>query len=146
MLPEYRHRVYPTDCDMLGHVNHATMITILEQSRWTLVEGYIDLRNPRDRDVVSVVRHVDIDYRAQALPGDELVVRTGLLSVGRTSYLVRQQVTKAGSGEVVADADIVLVCIGRDNRPVAVPEEWRSIWAQWPEDDREECRPPQGAR
>lgn len=24
--------VYPTDCDMLGHVNHATLITFLEHA------------------------------------------------------------------------------------------------------------------
>ena len=32
------YHVYPTDCDVFGHVNHATMITLLEHARWALLE------------------------------------------------------------------------------------------------------------
>ena len=48
--------VYPTDCDMLGHVNHATMSTFLEHARWALVEPHIAARDFL-RGVWSVVRH-----------------------------------------------------------------------------------------
>ena len=32
-LPEVVFHVYPADCDMLGHVNHATMLAFLERAR-----------------------------------------------------------------------------------------------------------------
>ncbi|HEU4631486.1 MAG TPA: thioesterase family protein, partial [Gemmatimonadaceae bacterium] len=67
--------VYPTDCDMLGHVNHATMITFLEHARWAMLEPHMTVRDWMREGVWSVVRHVDIGYTAQALPGDDLVVR-----------------------------------------------------------------------
>ena len=37
-LPEVVFHVYPADCDMLGHVNHATMLGFLERARWELLE------------------------------------------------------------------------------------------------------------
>ena len=37
-LPEVVFHVYPADCDMLGHVNHATMLAFLERARWELFE------------------------------------------------------------------------------------------------------------
>src|SRR5262249_38837920 len=89
-LPEVTFHIYPTDCDMLGHLNHATMLNFLERARWALLEPQIDIRNWAKQPVFSVVRHVDIDYRAQSLPGEDLRIRSGLLDVRRTSYIIKQ--------------------------------------------------------
>jgi YbgC/YbaW family acyl-CoA thioester hydrolase len=129
--------VYPTDCDMLGHVNHATMITFLEHARWALVEPAMPARDFLRGGVWSVVRHVDIGYHAQSTPGEDLVIRSGLLSVGRTSFVIRQDVRKLGAGDanvLVADAKITFVCVGTEGRPVSVPDEWRRIFPQWTEE------------
>lgn len=139
-LPEVIFHVYPADCDMLGHVNHATMLGFLERARWELLERE-EVGGVRDFATVpiySVVRHVDIDYFAQSLPGDDLVIRSGLLAVKNTSYIVKQGVWKKGSGVLVAQASIVFVAIDRSGRPVRVPEEWRSLLPHWPEDDADE--------
>src|SRR3954447_24913475 len=96
-LPEVRFHIYPTDCDMLGHLNHATMLNFLERARWALLEPQLDIRNWAQQAVYSVVRHVDIGYLAQSLPGEDLVIRSGLLQIGRTSYVVKQEVRKLGS-------------------------------------------------
>lgn len=132
-LPEVVFHIYPTDCDMLGHLNHATMLNFLERARWALLEPQIDIRHWAKQPVFSVVRHVDIGYLAQSLPGEDLVVRSGLLAIRNTSYIVRQDVKKVGSGTTVAEANIVFVTIGQDGRPVKVPEQWRSMLPQWPE-------------
>lgn len=125
--------VYPTDCDMLGHVNHATMITMLEHARWAMLEPHVTARDFMSGEIWTVVRHVDIGYESQAVPGDDLEIRSGLLSVGRTSYRMRQEVRQRQSGRLVARAEIVFVCIGRDGRPVPVPDSWRTIIPHWPE-------------
>ena len=132
MPHEITYHVHPTDCDMLGHVNHATMITLLERARWELLEPHLSAKEFLARDAWSVVRHVDISYHQPAEPGDDLVVRSGLLSVGRTSYVVRQEVAKAGAPGLVAEAVITFVAIGRDGRPVPVPEQWRALFPHWP--------------
>lgn len=137
-LPELRIHVYPTDCDMLGHVNHATMITFLEHARWALIEPHMAARDFMRADVWSVVRHVDISYHAQSLPGEDLVIRSGLTKVGRTSFTIRQDVRKgSASGQLAADATIAFVCIGRDGRPVPVPAEWSAMFPRWPDGEGE---------
>ena len=125
--------IYPTDCDMLGHVNHATMLGFLERARWALLErqGVTDFAN---LPVYSVVRHVDIGYFAQSLPGEDLAVRSGLLAVKNTSFIVKQDVRKVGDGTLVAEASIVYVTIDRSGKAVRVPDEWRTLFSHWPED------------
>ena len=132
-LPEVKFHIYPTDCDMLGHLNHATMLSFLERARWALLEPQIDLRNWTKQPAYSVVRHVDIGYLAQSLPGEDLVIRSGLLAVKNTSYSVRQEVWKVGEKVQVAEANIVFVAVGQDGRPVRVPDSWRELLPHWPE-------------
>lgn len=133
-LPEIVFHIYPTDCDMLGHLNHATMLNFLERARWALLEPEVDVQNWNQQPVFSVVRHVQIDYFAQSLPGEDLRIRSGLVEVGNTSYVVRQDVRKVGSDLKVAEAMIVFVAIGRDGKAVKVPEGWRDMLPRWPED------------
>jgi YbgC/YbaW family acyl-CoA thioester hydrolase len=134
-LPEVQFHIYPTDCDMLGHLNHATMLSFLERARWALLEPQIDLKNWTRQPVFSVVRHVDIGYFAQSLPGEDLVVRSGLLAVKNTSYIVRQDVRKTGTREKVAEANIVFVAIDQSGKAVRVPDGWRDRLPHWPEHD-----------
>jgi len=134
-LPEVTFHIYPTDCDMLGHLNHATMLNFLERARWALLEPQINVRDWAKQPVFSVVRHVDIGYLAQSLPGEDLVIRSGLLAIRRTSYIVRQDVRKVATREKVAEANIVFVAVGQDGKPVRVPDSWRDMLPHWPEPD-----------
>ena len=147
MAHEIAIHVYPTDCDMLGHVNHATMITFLEHARWALLERELVHGGPaatgaagrppnvweafRSMGIFTVVRHVDISYHAQVLPGDDIVIRSGLVSVGRTSFVVRQDVVQTRTGTRAAEANIAFVCVGTDGRPVPVPDAWRDVFPRW---------------
>jgi YbgC/YbaW family acyl-CoA thioester hydrolase len=142
VLPEVVFHIYPADCDMLGHVNHATMLAFLERARWELLERQ-DVGGVHDFASVpvwSVVRHVDIDYFAQSLPGDDLAIRSGLLAVKNTSYIVKQDVRKKGSNVLVAVASIVFVAIDRSGKPVRVPEEWRTLLPHRPEEGDSRAR------
>lgn len=134
-LPEVVFHIYPTDCDMLGHLNHATMLNFLERARWELLTGHVDMTSWNRQDTFPVVRHVDISYYAQSLPGEDLAIRSGLLAVRNTSYVVQQDVRKVGSGTLVAEARIVLVAVNQHGEKVRVPERWTAILPQWPQDE-----------
>jgi len=134
-LPEVTFHIYPTDCDMLGHLNHATMLNFLERARWALLEPQIDIQNWARQPVFSVVRHVDIGYLAQSLPGEDLIVRSGLLAVRRTSYIIKQDVRKVHDNSLVAEASIVFVAVNQQGQAVPVPDTWREILPQWPESE-----------
>ncbi|HVZ78572.1 MAG TPA: thioesterase family protein [Gemmatimonadaceae bacterium] len=132
-LPEAVFHIYPTDCDMLGHLNHGTMLHFLERARWALLEPQINYDEVGRQPVFVVVRRVEIDYRAQVLPGEDLVIRSGLLMVKTTSFIVRQEARIARTGVLAAEANLVIVTIDRSGRPVPVPESWSGMFPRWPD-------------
>lgn len=137
MLTEVVFHIYPTDCDMLGHLNHATMLNFLERARWALLEDQTSLKDWNRAAAFPVVRHVDISYVAQSLPGEDLAIRSGLLAVKNTSYIVKQDVRKVGSNVLVAEARIVFVAVNQKGEKVPVPAAWTTVLSQWPHDDDE---------
>ena len=130
MAEDFRTPIYPTDCDIVGHVNHAKFLVILEQARWHALLGSMSYQDYARSGLWAVVRHVEISYESQAFPGDEVVVRTGLVSVGNTSFIVRQQARNA-SGTLLCEAKIVYVTVSRESKPIPVPDEWRKLFAEW---------------
>ena len=40
-LAEVQFHIYPTDCDMPGHLNHATLLNFLERARWALPDEVV---------------------------------------------------------------------------------------------------------
>ena len=63
------------------------------------------------------------------------MIRSGLLAIKRTSYIIKQDVRKLGSDALVAEASIVFVAIDQQGLPVPVPSSWREMLPQWPEPD-----------
>ena len=130
MSDELKIHIYPGDCDTAGHVNHAVMLTLLERARWAALEKHMPFHDYIKRSQWAVVRHVDVSYSNPALPGDDFIVRTGLESIGNTSFTVHQLATNQ-NGAVVCEATIVYVTLTPQGRPMPVPEEWREIFSPW---------------
>ncbi|HVF39531.1 MAG TPA: acyl-CoA thioesterase [Gemmatimonadaceae bacterium] len=130
MSDELTIHIHPSDCDTAGHVNHASMLMLLERARWAALERHMPFKDYVKRAQWAVVRHVDISYSMPALPGDDFVVRTGLRSIGKTSFTVRQ-VARNQRGAVICEANIVYVTISPEGKPIAVPDEWRAIFSPW---------------
>ncbi len=132
-LPEVVFHIYPSDCDMLGHLNHASMLAFMERARWALLDPQPNGDDLMRQSVFGLVRHVDIGYRTKALPGDDLAIRAGILRVGKTSYTIRQEAAKLSTGELVAEANVVIVAVNGEGEPVPVPGEWKTSLPPWPQ-------------
>jgi thioesterase III len=130
MSDELTIHIYPGDCDSAGHVNHAVMLTLLERARWAALEKRLSFADYITRAQWAVVRHVEATYSLPALPGDDFIVRTGLLTLGNTSFTVKQA-ARNQRGDTVCEAKIVYVTLGKDGRPMPVPAEWRDIFPPW---------------
>jgi YbgC/YbaW family acyl-CoA thioester hydrolase len=133
MSDELTIHIYPGDCDTAGHVNHAVMLTLLERARWAALEKHMPFEDYIRRSQWAVVRHVDVSYSAPALPGDDFIVKTGLASIGNTSFTVRQT-AKNQTGSLICEATVVYVTLTSEGRPMPVPEEWREIFSPWEQD------------
>ena len=122
--------IYPGDCDTAGHVNHAVMLMMLERARWAALEKHMQFRDYIRRSQWAVVRHVDVTFSNPSLPGDDFIVKTGLESVGNTSFTVRQ-VARNQRDAIVCEAKVVYVTITPEGKPMPVPDEWKSIFSPW---------------
>lgn len=115
--------VYPFDCDAFGHLNQAALLTLLERARWdALARGPgMDLF---DRNGVwPAVRKAVIEYKAAAFARDVLRVETTVAGRGTTSMTLRHAVRRVLDAVVIAEAEMVFVCIDRLGRPTPLPEE-----------------------
>lgn len=130
MSDELTVHIYPGDCDTAGHVNHAVMMTLLERARWAALEKHMKFEDYIRRSQLAVVRHVDVSFSNPALPGDDFIVRTGLESIGNTSFTVKQ-VAKNQRGALVCEAKIIYVTLSAEGRPMPVPNDWRTIFSAW---------------
>ena len=126
--------IYPSDCDSVGHVNHAHMLTLLERARWSALERHMSYRDYMKSGLWAVVRKVEASYEAQTFPGDDLSIRTGMTSVGNTSFVVRQEVRNQRD-VVVCNASIVYVTVSTDGKPIPVPDQWRTLFAPYEEEN-----------
>ncbi len=106
------------------------MLRLLERARWAALEKAMSYEEYEKSKLWAVVRKVEALYNAQTFPGDDLTIRTGLLSVGNTSFVVRQQAL-GRNGAVACDATIVYVTVSQEGKPIPVPDAWKNLFAPW---------------
>ncbi|MBX6395311.1 MAG: acyl-CoA thioesterase [Alicyclobacillaceae bacterium] len=116
--------VRSTEIDVNGHVNNAKYLEYLE---WGREEWYERAGLPYERflemGIQTVTVNININYRKECRQGDRLTIRTRPLKVGRTSFVLEQDIVNE-RGEIVADATVTSVTMDvttRRARPV--PEE-----------------------
>ena len=122
-----------SDPDMLGHVNHARMLGLIEDARIALC-----LQAPRrdDSGVGGVILvHLDVDYLRQVRyrVDESLPIESWVVKVGTKSFTLRQEMSQ--DGDVVARVDAVCVAFDYDSdssRPLDDDE--RAFWSRYLED------------
>ena len=122
-FPTVELTVYPYDCDAFGHLNQAALLTLLERARWdALARGPgMDLF---DRNGVwPAARRAVIEYKAGAYPRDVLRIETAVAHRGTTSMTLRHVVRRVADDTLIAEAEIVFVCVDRLGRATPLPEE-----------------------
>jgi 3-oxoadipate enol-lactonase len=127
-LPTIELTVYPQDCDAFGHLNHAAVLAVLERARWESLARGPGMDLFHRNGVAPVVRKAVVEYRAPAFPSDVLRVEMAVVHRGTTSWTIRHTAKRVADGVLVAEADIVLVCLDRAGRPTPLPEEMARLF------------------
>jgi acyl-CoA thioester hydrolase len=122
-------RVYYEDTDAGGIVYHANYLKFAERGRSEMLRslGFPHRRLGAEHGVGFAVRRCAVDYLSPARLEDALIVDTMLGEVGAATLRLRQQIRR--DGQLLADLDILVACIGRDGRPRRLPTELRAILA-----------------
>jgi acyl-CoA thioester hydrolase len=123
-------RVYYEDTDAAGMVYHANYLKFAERGRSEMLRslGFGHRRLREESGIGFAVRRCSVDYLMPARLEDALTVDTRLAALGAATLSVRQQICR--DGEVLADLDILVACIGRDGRPRRLPSALRAVLAR----------------
>jgi len=118
------------DIDSRGHVNNLRYIL------WTLAAAEAHcaaLGWPSERMLAMgsswVVKSHEINYRAPAFEGDEIVVTTWVSNFRKIQSMRKFRITRQGDGRVVADGQTNWAYIGIEHQvPRRVPEEMKNAF------------------
>ncbi|MEZ4413366.1 MAG: alpha/beta fold hydrolase [Gemmatimonadales bacterium] len=119
--------VYPGDCDAYGHLNQASFLAYFERARWHMLADGPGMDLFEREGVWPAVRRAVIEYHAPAYPGQSLRFQLAVTRIGRTSFTMRQVARRESDDTLIATAESVFVCIGRDDAPASIPDAVRGF-------------------
>ena len=117
------------DLDPRRHVNHVVYASYVEQTKGRF---FLDVLGVSLADAPTVVRTLDLEYRAPVDPDLTVQVELGPVEVGGTSFRIEYELTVDDA--IVATARTVSVYLDAEGRPQRVPEEWRERLAPYGDD------------
>ena len=115
-------KVYYEDTDAGGVVYYANYLKFLERAR-TEALLTIGLSNSIIKDKFGayiIVKSCNIDYKKPAYLEDNLCVISFIKSATKTSILMNQTISK--NDEIIADAQINLVFVNENGKPIKIPD------------------------
>ena len=124
MSKNFNHKikVYYEDTDAGGVVYYANYLKYLERAR-TEALIKIGLSNLKIRDnfrALIIVKSCNIDYKKSAYLEDELNIKSYILSLTKTSFVMIQTIIK--NKIVIVEAKIHLVFVNEKAKPIKIPK------------------------
>ena len=116
-------KVYYEDTDSGGVVYYANYLKFLERARTEALFS-IGFSNKKVKETFKsliIVKSCNIDYKKSAHLEDELKIRSFVKSITKTSFFMNQIITK--DKEVIVEAQVHLVFVNKEGKPVKIPDE-----------------------
>ncbi|MCX5702237.1 MAG: thioesterase family protein [Candidatus Omnitrophica bacterium] len=118
-------KIYYHHTDSGGVVYYANYLKFLEEARTEYLEqNAISVKELADRGILFVVARQEIDYKNPAFYGDTLSINTLLTEISGVKLVFECEILNQDN-KIVSIAKTIMVCIGKDFKPQAIPEEIR---------------------
>ena len=116
-------KVYYEDTDSGGVVYYANYLKFLERARTESLFsiGFSNKKIQEEFDALIIVKSCNIEYKKSAFLEDELTIRSFVKSITKTSFFMNQIITK--DEKIIVEAQVHLVFIDKNGKPIKVPEE-----------------------
>ncbi len=128
MIVVHKGVAHPWMCDVIGHMTTRHYVAMFDDAAYHLlysVFGWAGASDPDGKIGWSDARHI-IEYKAEVLAGDVLVVRSGLTRVGTKSITIFYEMTNLEKNEIAATLECVCVLIDLQARKsIELTEELR---------------------
>ena len=115
-------KVYYEDTDAGGVVYYANYLKYLERARTeALIKiGLSNLKIRHNFKALIIVKSCIIDYKKSAYLEDELNIKSYILSLTKTSFVMSQTIIK--NKIVIVEAKIHLVFVNEKAKPIKIPK------------------------
>ena len=116
-------KIYYEDTDSGGVVYYANYLKFLERARTEALFsiGFSNKKIKETYNSLIIVKSCNIEYKKSTHLEDELVVRSFVKSITKTSFFMNQIITK--DKEVIVESQIHLVFVNTEGKPVKIPDE-----------------------
>ena len=116
-------KIYYEDTDSGGVVYYANYLKYLERARTESLFsiGYSNKIVQNKFNSLIIVKSCNIEYKKSARLEDELLVRSFVKSITKTSFFMNQIITK--EEETIVEAQVHLVFVSNEGKPVKIPDE-----------------------
>ena len=115
-------KVYYEDTDAGGIVYYVNYLKYLERAR-TEALVRIGLSNQKIKDdfgALIIVKSCNIDYKKSAYLEDILNIKSHIISITKTSFIMKQIIIK--NKTMIVDAKVHLVFVNEKVKPVKIPQ------------------------
>jgi len=120
-----KQKIYYHHTDCGGVVYYANYLNFLEEARTEFfVERGVSIKELADSGILFVVSRQEIDYKAPAVYGDTLEIKTAVGSVGGVRIEFSYEIFNQES-RLLVKAKTTLVCVDKSFKPQAIPEDLR---------------------
>jgi acyl-CoA thioester hydrolase len=116
-------KIYYEDTDSGGVVYYANYLKFLERARTEALFsiGFSNNKIQEQFNSLIIVKSCNIEYKKSAHLEDELTIRSFVKSITKTSFVMNQIISK--ENDVIVEAQIHLVFINKEGKPVKIPED-----------------------
>ena len=119
---EFKIKIYYEDTDSGGVVYYANYLKFLERARTEMISsiGFSNKKLLDDYGTLIIVKSCKIEYKKSIKLEDEIIVKSKIKSVSRSSFIMEQIIEK--DGILTSAAEIVLVTVNKLGKPVKIPD------------------------
>jgi len=116
-------KIYYEDTDSGGVVYYANYLKFLERARTEALFsiGFSNNKIQEQFNSLIIVKSCNIEYKKSAHLEDELTIRSFVKLITKTSFVMNQIISK--EKDVIVEAQIHLVFISKEGKPVKIPED-----------------------
>ena len=116
-------KIYYEDTDSGGVVYYANYLKFLERARTEALFsiGFSNNKIQEQFNSLIIVKSCNIEYKKSAHLEDELTIRSFVKSITKTSFFMNQIISR--EKDIIVEAQIHLVFINKEGKPVKIPED-----------------------
>jgi acyl-CoA thioester hydrolase len=114
-------KVYYEDTDAGGVVYYANYLKFIERARTEALVtlGFNNKKIKEDFGSLIIVKSCNIEYKISANLEDELIIRSFIKSITKTSFFMNQFISRGE--DLIAEAKVRLVFVNIQGKPVRIP-------------------------